>query len=296
MVEIAGLQKSYGSLKAVDGVSFSITRGETFGLLGPNGAGKTTTISMLVGLLKPDGGTVRIEGGEDPANAPARRRIGVSPQSLAIYDDMTGWENVEFFASLYGFAGARLKSATEAALTFVGLMDRAKDLAGKYSGGMQRRLNLACAIVHEPELVVLDEPTVGVDPQSRNQIFDNIRALKTRGTTILYTTHYMEEAERLCDRVGIMDHGKLLALDTVPELVAKHGGASTVEAEFAGGVPTELSELGSIEGTMLTVRTPKPLETIARIAGTGVPVTTLNLHRASLEDVFLNLTGRSLRD
>ena len=242
-IRVDRLKKSFGDVVAVDDVTFEVQPGETFGLLGPNGAGKTTTINMIVGALCPDSGQVRVNGQDDPTRPEVRRSIGVAPQSLALYSELTGEENLVFFGRLYGIAKERLGGRVEWALAFAGLTDRRKHRVGTYSGGMQRRLNLVCGLMHDPRVVVLDEPTVGVDPQSRNLLFENIEALKKEGRTILYTTHYMEEAERLCDRVAIMDHGKLLAMDTVHNLLGQHGGPSTVEIEFDDR-PSGLEALG----------------------------------------------------
>ncbi|MFK7818386.1 MAG: ABC transporter ATP-binding protein, partial [Planctomycetaceae bacterium] len=231
MIQVDGLQKSYGSHKAVDGVSFEIRKGETFGLLGPNGAGKTTTLSMLVGLLKPDGGSVRIEG-QDPLKPATRLRIGIAPQALSLYEELSAEENLRFFTQLYDYSGDGLRSRVEWALEFAALADRRKSRVSTFSGGMKRRLNMACAMIHEPDVILLDEPTVGVDPQSRNHIFERIEELKQQGRTIIYTTHYMEAAQRLCDRVGVIDGGKILAIDTVQNLIRDHGGDSIVEAQL----------------------------------------------------------------
>ncbi len=250
-LRLEGVRKRYGALVAVDGLDLEARPGEILGLLGPNGAGKTTTVSLATGLLEPDEGRVTIEGAGSPSLPSARRRLGVAPQALAVYDSLTGRENVRFFGALFGLSGRALAERVEWALDFVGLVERAGDRVAGYSGGMKRRLNLAAAVVHDPEIVLLDEPTVGVDPQSRNLVFENVLALRARGRAIVYTTHYMEEAERLCDRVAIVDHGRLLAQGAVPELLAAHG------------VPDEPS---------------------FRVEG------------ARLEDVFLRLTGRRLRD
>lgn len=232
-VSVRDLRRSYGPILAVDGISFDVQPGECFGLLGPNGAGKTTTIHMIVGVLPPDSGEVRIEGQSDPTRPSVRARLGMAPQSLAIYQELTGEENLRFFGTLYGLSGGRLDERTEMALEFAGLASRRKDRVATYSGGMQRRLNLVAALLHDPPVILMDEPTVGVDPQSRNLIFENIEALKRLGRTIVYTTHYMEEAERLCDRVAIVDQGKLLALDTVEALLRAHGGpGADLEAVF----------------------------------------------------------------
>jgi ABC-2 type transport system ATP-binding protein len=296
MIGVAGLRKAYGALVAVDGVSFEIATGETFGLLGPNGAGKTTTIHMLVGALRPDGGTIHIDGAEDPTRAEVRRRIGLAPQASALYDDLTGEENLAFFARLYGYRGAALRGRVDWALGFAGLSDRRRHRVTTYSGGMQRRLNLACALVHDPKVLFLDEPTVGVDPQSRNHVFASIEALRRQGRTILYTTHYMEEAQRLCDRVAILDRGRVLALDTVDALIARHGGKSVVEATFRTPPPDAASLGGSFDGERLRVETDQPLEAVARLAEGGLKLQTLRVDRPDLETVFLSLTGRRLRD
>ncbi len=289
------LRKSYGDLLAVDGVSFEVRPGETFGLLGPNGAGKTTTIGMIAGTLRPDSGAVRLDGHEDPTRPSVRRLVGVAPQALALYNELSGEENLAFFGRLYGLSGALLHERIEWALAFSGLADRKKHRVRTYSGGMQRRLNLVCGLLHDPPVVVMDEPTVGVDPQSRNLIFENIDELKLQGRTILYTTHYMEEAERLCDRVGIMDHGKILALDTVHALTRAHGGLSTVEIEFAER-PRNLEGLGGTwDKGRWRAQTDRPVEVLQR-AGAAGALANVSIRRANLEQVFLHLTGRSLRD
>jgi ABC-2 type transport system ATP-binding protein len=280
-VEVRNLRKRYGPVEAVRGVDFDINDGEIFGLLGPNGAGKTTTVSLAVGLLEPDEGTVTIAGLGPPSSPAVRSRLGLAPQALALYDGLSGDENVAFFGSVYGLAGARLAERVSAAIDLVGLADRRRDRVSTYSGGMKRRLNLAVALVHDPELILLDEPTAGVDPQSRNLIFENVRHLREAGKTIVYTTHYMEEAERLCDRVAIIDHGRLLALGTVAELLAAHGGRPVLVAE-AGGEE-------------IRVEAEDPLAELNRLAA-GRPVSAFRVERASLEQVFLHLTGRQLRD
>jgi ABC-2 type transport system ATP-binding protein len=281
MLVLAGVRKRYGTRTAVDGLSLAVRRGEIFGLLGPNGAGKTTTVGLAIGLLVPDEGTVDVAGLGSPRDPAVRARIGLAPQALALYDALTGQENVAFFGSVYGLSGARLADRVAAAIEFVGLTDRRRDRVATYSGGMKRRLNLAVALVHDPELLLLDEPTVGVDPQSRNLIFENVRHLREAGKTIVYTTHYMEEAERLCDRVGIVDNGRLLALGTVPELVAAHGGRPELVADTGG--------------EEVRVETDDPLGELNRLAAAR-PVATFRVERANLEQVFLHLTGRQLRD
>jgi len=296
MIRASNVRKAYGATVAVDGASFDIPRGETFGLLGPNGAGKTTTIHLLVGVLKPDAGEIEIDGALDPTRPEVRRRIGIAPQSLALYDELTGEENLRFFGRLYGVNGPNLRDRVRWALEFVQLTEHGGRLVRTYSGGMQRRLNMACALLHEPAVILFDEPTVGVDPQSRNHIFDNIEALKAEGRTILYTTHYMEEAQRLCDRVAIMDHGKVLAMDTVDGLITRYGGRSVVTAELERPPDHPADLPGTLEGTSLRLDTDEPLEEVARLAAANVRFLTLRVDRPDLETVFLSLTGRSLRD
>jgi len=247
MLNIEYLRKSFGSLVAVDNVSFSVRRGQLVGLLGTNGAGKTTTVSMIAGLVKPDQGEVLIDGARLSGDTdPKKRRVGLVPQDLALYDELTARANLRFFGALYGLSGAALDNAIKDAMALVGLSDRGNDRVATYSGGMKRRLNLAAGLLHDPDILLLDEPTVGVDPQSRNAIFENLEALKQRGKALLYTTHYMEEVERLADRIVVMDHGRVIAADTLDGLQA---GVAVV----GGG-------------------------------------------KATLESVFLTLTGRSLRD
>jgi ABC-2 type transport system ATP-binding protein len=219
VLAITGLHKSFGRTVAVGGVSFAVERGQLVGLLGPNGAGKTTTVSMIAGLVTPDQGTVIIAGAALSGDAdPVKRRLGLVPQDLALYDELTARANLRLFGSLYGLTSQALEDAVASALALVGLADRADDRVKTYSGGMKRRLNLAAGLLHDPDILLLDEPTVGVDPQSRNAIFDNLEQLKSRGKALLYTTHYMEEAERLADRLVIMDHGRVLADDTLDRL------------------------------------------------------------------------------
>jgi len=280
MLTLSNIRKTFGTIVAVDAISLDIRPGEVFGLLGPNGAGKSTTIAMAIGLVTPDGGSVSILGG-DPRSADVRRQIGVAPQSLALYDDLSAEENLAFFASLYGMSGRDRHTRVAAALEQVGLSDRKADPVRGFSGGMKRRLNLAAAVVHEPKLVMLDEPTAGVDPQSRNNILDMVRALASKGVTVLYTTHYMEEAQKLCDRVGIIDHGRMLDVGTVQELISRHGGRSVVT------VTTDAGEQRS--------ETTEPLREIERAMAKG-DARNIRIDQPDLESVFLTLTGRSLRD
>ncbi len=280
MLRLRDLAKSFGGVKAVDGLSLEVRRGEVFGLLGANGAGKSTTINMAMGLVAPDRGTVELEGLGPPTNAQVRRHLGFAPQTLALYDQLSAEENLQFFARLYGLTDAKSRAA--AVLELVGLAPRAKDRVATYSGGMQRRLNLAVALLHDPPLLLLDEPTAGVDPQSRNNILELVRDLASRGRTVVYTTHYMEEASRLCDRVGILDHGKLLDVGTVPELVQRHGGDTVVVVERTGLAEERIT-------------TSEPLKQISLALDAG-DVSGVRVERPDLEAVFLALTGRSLRD
>ena len=322
---VRNLRKLYDTLIAVDDISFEIQRGEIFGLLGPNGAGKTTTISMLAGILAPTSGEIIVDGHDaSKAGSAVKRALGVVPQELAIYPKLTGRENLAFFGELYGLGKNDLTQRTTQMLALVGLEDRAGSRAENYSGGMKRRLNLAIGLMHNPHLLLLDEPTVGVDPQSRNHIFEGVRALNQQGLTILYTSHYMEEVEALCDRVGIMDGGKLVACDTIPNLVAGLGGAvieigvGNVEvteaqlqqlrgmeyAESVEFVPSSPSETGTMDlapvANLLRIRArqiDKALpELIAALYEVKISLRSLNIQQPNLETVFLALTGKSLRD
>ena len=303
MIKADNLKKRFGSTVALDDVSFEVQKGETFGLLGPNGAGKTTTIQLLCGLLKPDSGTVTLDGKTDPTLVEVRLSLGVVPQTMAIYEELSAQENLRFFGRIYGLSGRLLKERVNNCLEIAGLAQRSKERVSKYSGGMKRRLNMVCSLLHEPPLLLLDEPTVGVDPQSRNSIFDTIEVMKKQGRTIIYTTHYMEEAERICDRVAILDHGKILDMDTVHNLIVKHGGPSRIEAEFE----KDFSDLDKIrqlidskniqfEETKIKFETSQPMESLAMLNRSGIRFLSLKVQTANLEDVFLNLTGRRLRD
>jgi ABC-2 type transport system ATP-binding protein len=296
MIEVQELRKSFGQTAAVAGVSFDVRAGETFGLLGPNGAGKSTTIAMLTGALTPDAGTIGINGQGSPNDAATRLQIGVAPQSLSLYEELTASENLTFFGRLYQLSGAPLQERVDWALEFAGLADRRKHRVKTFSGGMKRRLNLAVALVHDPRVIFLDEPTAGVDPQSRNHIFERIEQLRGEGRTVVYTTHYMEEAQRLCERVAIMDHGKILDLDTVPALVARYGGRSVVKAELVRPPADAIALPAALDGLAMRFESDRPLEEVARLSSDGVAFQTLEITRPDLETVFLSLTGRSLRD
>jgi ABC-2 type transport system ATP-binding protein len=296
MLDVRELRKSFGSTVAVDGVSFVVEGGETFGLLGPNGAGKSTIIGMLTGAITPDGGSVQINGTASPTEAAARMQLGVAPQSSAIYEELTAAENLTFFARLYQLSGAKLDGRVDWALDFAGLTERRKHRVKTFSGGMKRRLNLAVALVHDPQIIFLDEPTAGVDPQSRNHLFESIERLRAEGRTVVYTTHYMEEAQRLCDRVAIIDHGKILDLDTVPALVDRYGGRAVVKAELLQP-PADLALLpAALDGLSLRFESDRALEEVGRLATAGIAFQSLEVTRPDLETVFLTLTGRRLRD
>jgi len=281
MLLLSSITKRFGPTTAVAGLTLHARPGEILGLLGPNGAGKTTTMSIATGLLAPDSGTVTIDSLGSPCDAGVRRRLGLAPQAIALYDDLSARENLLFFASLYAMPRTDAHRRAAELLELVGLTDRQHHRVKAFSGGMKRRLNLAAAIVHDPPLVLLDEPTAGVDPQSRHAILALVRALKAQGRTVIYSTHYMDEAQRVCDRVAILDHGKLLAMDTVPALVAAHGDQPVVVVEHPDGERR--------------IETAEPLREIARLLDAGLehPV---RLEKPDLESVFLNLTGRSLRD
>jgi ABC-2 type transport system ATP-binding protein len=310
VLEANALKKSYGSIVAVNGVSLQAAAGETVGLLGPNGAGKTTTVLMIAGLVRPDSGTVKIQGHSLESDTdPNKRDIGLVPQDLALFDELPARDNLRLFAALYDLSGAAADQAIGEALELVGLADRARDRVRTFSGGMKRRLNLAAALLHDPQILLLDEPTVGVDPQSRNAIFDNLETLKRRGKTLLYTTHYMEEAERLCDRIIIMDHGKVVADDTLQGLYRLLPASNLLAIELENGAGSlrvdEIRALPGVrsaeldEGTLrvgvreLATETPGLLEWLVQNGHSYRHVTS---ERANLETVFLTLTGRSLRD
>ena len=303
------LVKSFGAVRAVDGVSFEVRRGECFGLLGPNGAGKTTTLSIVATLLRPDSGDVAIEGVSVAADPiAARRRLGLIPQEISLYDDLTAEENLAFFGGLYDLRGADLKARVAKALELARLTDRRKDAVKTFSGGMKRRLNFVAGMMHAPSLVLLDEPTAGVDPQSRNHLFDMVEKLKAEGTTLVYTTHYMEEAERLCDRIGIVDRGKLIAVGTRDELAASTGGGDEALLAFAGEVALDDAKLTSAFAPLGAARRGKDaiavavsgVEDLSRVLSSaeraGLKPKSVTLRKPDLETVFLALTGRGLRD
>ena len=290
MLALRDIRRRFGSTIAVDGLSLEVRTGEVFGLLGPNGAGKSTTIAIATGLLAPDAGSVDLLGLGSPSNPKVRMHLGLAPQEITLYAELTARENLRFFADLYGVSNARVR--VDELLALVELDARANDRVATFSGGMKRRLNLAAALVHDPKLVLLDEPTAGVDPQSRNRILELVRRLAGEGKTVLYTTHYMEEAAKICDRVGIVDHGRMLDVGTVAELVARHGGQSAVTIERDGAEERILTADPVAEVARQFARANSDRER----GEVGREVTGLRIERPDLETVFLSLTGRSLRE
>jgi ABC-2 type transport system ATP-binding protein len=309
VLAVQDLSKRYGELEAVKSVSFEIHEGETYGLLGPNGAGKTTTISMVCGLLTRDAGEVTLDGQAIGVGAVAAKAgIGYVPQELAIYPDLTARENLEFFGRLYDLGGAQLKARTSEVLELIGLTERAKDRTSTFSGGMQRRLNIGIGLLHQPRLLLLDEPTVGVDPQSRNAILESVAELGRHGMAILYTTHYMEEAERLCTRIGIIDGGEIRAEGTQKELVALIGQRDQVRLTLTGDVVAAARAAGHVRGVASAAAKGEEVEVLTADAGRVLPrlldaveaagahVRGVEIVQPNLEAVFLHLTGRALRD
>jgi ABC-2 type transport system ATP-binding protein len=300
---VEGLVKRFGPVTAVDGVSLTLKAGECLGLLGPNGAGKSTLIRAVVGRVIPDAGRVTVFGAE-AGSAAARAALGWVPQELALYPRLTSKENLRSFGSYYGLAGKKLEEAIAWCLNWAALEDRANALVRGLSGGMKRRLNMAAGLIHQPRLVLMDEPTVGVDPQSRNRIFEMIEALRAQGMTIIYTTHYMEEAERLCDRIAIVDHGRIIALDTNEALVRDaFATRSQALARFDGPTEAVAAWVAGRGGTMaesmaqFTVEHPGEIAALLEAASAaGFGLLDLSLRRPNLESVFLQLTGRELRD
>jgi len=309
ILEVSGLSKSFGKLVAVSDVSFRVTEGESFGLLGPNGAGKSTTISMLFGLLTPDTGSILVSGQTMQANPLAVKRcLGYVPQEIALYPELTAQENLAFWGRLYGLSGSKLQARIADVLEVVGLSERARGKVATFSGGMKRRINIAAALLHEPRLLVMDEPTVGIDPQSRNHILETVKQLNQQGMSIIYTSHYMEEVEYLCSRIGIIDHGQIIALGTVAELRRIVGEDSEIILTVQGLAPDALAQLAELpqvrsarlQGDDLVVVSPQPALALGGIstllAEQGISMRSIKVNEPNLESVFLHLTGRALRD
>jgi len=308
-IQVNDLHKSFGELKAVQGVSFEVRPGEIFSLLGPNGAGKTTTISMLSCLLRPEAGDALVMGHSIKSDQMGVKSVlGVVPQEIALYEDMSARENLTFWGKMYGLRGAALKNRVNEILDVIGLADRAKEYIKKYSGGMKRRVNIGIALLHKPQVIFMDEPTVGIDPQSRRSILDSVIQLKKQGTTVLYTTHYMEEAQELSDHIAIMDHGKVIATGTHAELVQIIGESDrisvTINAESAKVIDAwkaakGVKQVTGNDGT-LTILADDSNRVLPRLfeaaANTGVRITSVAVQEPNLETVFLHLTGRALRD
>jgi ABC-2 type transport system ATP-binding protein len=308
MIEVQDLVKRYGETVAVDGVRFTADAGAIFGLLGPNGAGKSTTIGCISGLVEPSSGAVRVLGHDvrqDPR--PAREKLGVVPQELAIYEDLSARENLEYWGAAWGLAGAALASRVREVLAAIGLGDRAKEPVKRFSGGMKRRLNFGCGIVHRPKVLLLDEPTVGVDPQSRVKLLELVRAETANGTCVLYTTHYLEEAETLCDRLAILDHGKILAAGTLDGLRASLGERDLVDFGGRFDVARARAAFGGVDGVEIMTASESDValactdaskrlpQLLAALNGAG-EVRETRLRRPSLESLFIKLTGKELRE
>lgn len=308
LVEVRNLVKRYKDMLAVDNVSFSIEEGEIFGLLGPNGAGKTTVINTIIGLTRSDRGEIRIFGKNlRNCELEIKRDLGIVPQDIAIFEDLTAYENLSYFGKLYGLKGSRLKERVEEALEFTGLLDKKKQYPKKFSNGMKRRLNIASAIVHHPKLIIMDEPTVGIDPQSRNNILQSVKELNKMGSTIIYISHYMEEVEELCSRIIIMDQGRVIAEGTKEELKAKMTSDNRIVVELSAANYTLVANIKKLTGvkeayingnelTVLSGKNSKNLRLIVDVISENSEIISLNVEQPSLETVFLTLTGRSLRD
>ncbi|UJL47653.1 ABC transporter ATP-binding protein [Virgibacillus sp. NKC19-16] len=308
IAEMSNIVKRYGSSRVLDHVDIVIEDGEILGLLGPNGAGKTTLIHALAGLIKIDSGDISVFDKKLQRNLSSiKSKIGLVTQEVTVFEDLTAKENLEFFGGIYGLRGAELKKRVQDTLSFVGLTERAKQLPTKFSGGMKRRLNIACALVHQPKLLIMDEPTVGIDPQSRNHILESIRKLQQQGTTILYTTHYIEEVQSIASRVVVMDQGHVIAEGTVDELVENIQYEEKVQLEVEEGPEELVEQLEKINGVKQVIRDGDQftlisqagsgnLDRVLTVAKSSGGVKSINVEKPTLEDVFLTLTGKTLRD
>jgi ABC-2 type transport system ATP-binding protein len=308
-IAVDHLDKQFGDIHAVDHVVFQVEQGEIFSLLGPNGAGKSTTISMISGLLPPDAGDAFILGNSITQNgAEAKACTGVVPQEIALYDDLTARENLEFWGKMYGLRGPALKARVDEVLAMIGLTERQKDRVEKYSGGMKRRVNVGVALLHRPAVIIMDEPTVGIDPQSRRHILEAVKDLRAKGATILYTTHYMEEAQELSDHIAIMDEGKIIAIGTHEELVRLVGSHDRIELQLSTSPEALLEQWRSIPGVMQVAVKDGVVAVLADDSNTVLPqlferanelalrITAVAVQEPNLESVFLHMTGRALRD
>ena len=306
MIQVTNLSKSYSDIKAVDGVSFSIKRGEVFGLLGPNGAGKSTTLHMMSSLLKSDTGTIQIDGVTLNGDSKKfKQLIGVVPQEISLYEELSAYDNLMFWGNLYKIPSKELKERISKTLQLIGLFDRKNDLIKTYSGGMKRRINIAAALLHQPKVLLMDEPTVGIDPQSRNHIFEVIEELNKQGMTIIYTTHYMEEVERLCNSIAIIDSGKIIAQGTQEELQELVPAKEIVELEFnflSENQVIQLKEMLSYqmiqkENKLIIESSVRELSQIITACNSlDLTIKDIQLQKINLETIFLNLTGKQLRD
>ena len=309
ILQVSNLTRRFGQRTAVDRVSFSVGEGESFGLLGPNGAGKSTTISIIAGLLKPTSGDVHVAGTSVQGRPmDTRRIIGYVPQEIALYPYLSATENLSFWGRMYGLTGSELAKRVAWALDTVGLTDRSTDRVSTFSGGMKRRLNIGAGLLHRPRLLMLDEPTVGIDPQSRNHILETVNRLIHEGMAILYTSHYMEEVEFLCHRVAIMDNGKIIAMGTTDELRLVVGDLDTLSFKVGDDAPDLESTVSSVEGVSRFAQSPGQIvvwaehgrkvmaDVITKLVDSGVSIVSVEVHEPNLETVFLHLTGKSLRD
>jgi len=309
MLKINNLKKNYGDLQAVKGVHLEVKKGEIVGLLGPNGAGKSTTISMISTLIKPDAGSIEFKGVDVLKDSkPIQKVLGIVPQEIALYPTLTGYENLKFWGSAYGLKGSALKEKIEVVSEIIGIKDRLKDKVEKYSGGMKRRINIGAALLHDPELLIMDEPTVGIDPQSRNHILETIKKLNEKGMSIIYTSHYMEEVEFLCDRIYIMDEGVVIADGTKESLVASVNTERKIIITYANdpnGIKDKLKALDEVEsmevdGDVLTLYTHSNENMMKKIIEVSsqfdIEMLSIDVEKPNLESVFLKLTGKALRD
>jgi ABC-2 type transport system ATP-binding protein len=308
-IEVLDLHRSFGGTKAVQGVSFKVNQGEIFSLLGPNGAGKTTTISMLSCLLRPDAGDARVMGNSIRSDQMGVKSVlGVVPQDIALYEDLTARENLTFWGKMYGLRGSPLRTRVDEVLEIIGLSDRARERVSKYSGGMKRRVNIGVALLHKPKVIYMDEPTVGIDPQSRRNILDSVIALKNQGMTVLYTTHYMEEAQEISEHVAIMDHGLVIACGTHEELVKLIGGQTRIDLTINVNAASIRPAWEKVEGVERVIVEEEKISVLVSDSNLVLPrlfesatkqstrITSVDIREPNLEAVFLHLTGRALRD